>query len=171
MPALDRILPLKKLNKISIYSDHFHFVTLIKILYFLPSCSQLVLNSTLFDETDALAIQHTSTFKWPSNSNKITDITIKKMCTLKVVKLLVKLCPQLQHLMISVSHEQYSSTVDFLLSKTNENTRHLVTLRIHSNEDICLLNKRNPSQQLEQSKISVQILGFYARFMWWLDLY
>jgi hypothetical protein len=104
MTALDRILPLKKLNKIKINCDQFHFATLTAILYFLQNCSQLVLNSILFDETDSLTIEHKPTFQWPSNPSKITDIIIKKMCTLKVIKSLVKFCSQLQHISRSLCH-------------------------------------------------------------------
>ncbi|CAF1491271.1 unnamed protein product [Rotaria sordida] len=64
---LNRILPLNKLNKIIINSEHFPFDIVVKILSFTPNCSKLILHSLLLNENDRTSLKNEPTFRVISN--------------------------------------------------------------------------------------------------------
>lgn len=67
-------------------------------------------------------------FQSVSNINNITDVTCETECTFEKVKLLVALCPQMQHLTIDILVRDLESITQFLLDKTDQNASQLCSL-------------------------------------------
>ncbi|CAF1174255.1 unnamed protein product [Rotaria sordida] len=161
---LNRIVSLEKLNKIIINGEHFPFDIVVKILCFTPNYSKLILHSLLLNEIDRTSLKNDSTFRMTSNKNKITNLTVKSMCTLEEVKLFVELCPRLQHLSMKILQEDFISTIKFLLSKHNNDTRDLLTLRIQNTGNIWFARVLILLKSLE---LSGKIMGDHDYFLWW----
>lgn len=164
----DQFIQLDKIHKINIHSNRFYFVTLIQMLYSTPNCSELIINSLLLENQDLSSIRHNPTFLSVSNTNKITDIIFKTTCTFKQLKLLVKLCPRIQHLNINVSEQEFSSIMKLLFPKSNEYVQNLVSLYIQTTKDIYiekLMNLLDPSGQ-DSNKFVIETIGYYACHIW-----
>jgi hypothetical protein len=167
---LNRILPLEGLHKIIIDSNRLNIATLVNILYSTPNCYQLILNYISPDETDLISIQNNQRFRSISNNNKTTDITVKSRCSLKQIKLLIILCPRLQHLTLSVLKKELIPTIEYLLINSNKHThrRHLASLYIQSTEDIDFEKLINQLAVLKQSdEFAVQEIGHRYCHIWW----
>ncbi len=165
---LGRILPLKQLNQIIIDCNYLNFVVVVEILRFIPNCYKLKLNSIELNEEDLVSLRNDATFRLTSNIHQIRDITIKSTCNMVKVKLLVKLCPRLQHLTINVLQEDFISTIKFLLSKSNNNTHQLLSLHIQSTGDIWIEKLTNLVRSLIRSdEFSVEVVGYHNCYIWW----
>jgi hypothetical protein len=165
---LGRILSLKQLNQIIIDCNYLNFVVIVEILRFIPNCYKLKLNSIELDKKDLVSLQKDATFRSTSNVHQIRDVTIKLTCTLKQVKLLVKLCPRLQHLTIKVLQGDFTSTIEFLLSKSNNNTHKLLSLHIQNTGVIWIEKLTNLVRSLIRSdEFSVEVVGYHNCYIWW----
>jgi hypothetical protein len=166
--ALDRVLPFEQLNKIIINCNTFHFDTLVQILYFTPNCYQLILRSLSLDEAKLALIEHDPRFRSISKINKTTDLVIKSICSLKQLKLLTKLCPQVQHLTIEVIQKEFVSIIKYLFAKSNKYTRHLTSLHIQSTKDIYIEKLMNLLLPLKKpNEFSVEDIGYKLCYIWW----
>jgi len=125
---LNRIIPLKQLTKLTLECHRFPIVQIIELLHFTPNVHTLKLDSVLFYGTDSVSIQQNDIFQIVSNTNLVTNLTIDKECTLEKIQLLVVLFPRLEYLTINLYKEDLESIARFLLSKFNDNTRHLSSL-------------------------------------------
>lgn len=160
---LSRTVPLENLNKINITCEQFSFNTIMKLLCFTPNCSKLILD---FIPLDTALLQGAETFQLASNINKITVLTVTWICSFEKVKLLVKLCPQLQHLTISVA-EEFISIVQFLIPQVDNDSRHLLSLSIHTMGIGSCDKLINLHQQLEQSNnFSYKQTDFSDFYLW-----
>lgn len=124
--SLHCILSLKQLTKLVINCRCFSFEQVLKLLSEMPNLRIMKLNSI----TNDLSMQEIDNFQLVSNSNMITNVTIEEKCMFEEIKLLVALCPQVEHLTIRISRDLFVQILRFLLSKTNENTRQLFSLCI-----------------------------------------
>jgi hypothetical protein len=166
--ALDRIIPFEQLNKIIINCNTFQFDTLVQILYFTPNCYQLILKSLSLDEVKLSSIEHDPRFRSISTINKTSDLVIESICNFKQIKLLTKLCPQMQHLTIKVIQKEFGSIIKYLLSKSNKYTRHLTSLHIESTEDIYIEKLMNLLEPLKRSnEFAVEDIGYRFSYIWW----
>jgi hypothetical protein len=118
--SLNRIVPLVRLNKITIRDRHFSFSQMIEMLDFAPNCRTLIL--------DAVSSSQNELFRLVSDKHNIKNITIKHKCTSRIAKQLVNLCPQLEHITMGISSQSLVPTIKFLLAKNNEHTRYLFSL-------------------------------------------
>jgi hypothetical protein len=125
---LSRIIPLKQLTKLGIECNHFSFIKMIQLLSFTPNIHTLTITSMPLYKNDYLSIQENETFRLVSNTNTIKDVTFKEKCTSEKLKLLVALCPRVQHLTINIFLKDMESIARFLLEKNNQNTAHLLLL-------------------------------------------
>jgi hypothetical protein len=80
--------------------------------------------------TNDFSIQQNENFRLVAQKNMITNVTIENKCVLEGIQLIVILCSWLEHLTIRTSRDFFVQILRFLLSKTNENTRHLFSLCI-----------------------------------------
>jgi hypothetical protein len=125
---LSRIIPLKQLTKLVIECHYFSFMKMIDLLSHTPNIHTLIFESMPFYRNDFISIEQSETFRFVSSTNNITDVTFKEKCTLEKLRLLVALCPRLQHLTINTFMKDLEPITGFLLERTNQNTSHLFSL-------------------------------------------
>ncbi len=121
---LNCIIPLQQLTKLNIKFHHFSFKKMIELLYFTPNVRILKCKSMAFYKHDYTSIEQSETFRFVSNTNIIREITFADKCTIEKLKLLLALCPRMQHLTINTLTRNLEPITRFLLDKTNLNTRH-----------------------------------------------
>ena len=134
---LNHIIPLKQLTKLILVCHHFSFKKMIDLLYFTPYLHTLIFESMPFYKDDYISIEKSDIFQLVSNTNNIKNVIFKDRCTLEKLRLLVTLCPRIQHLSISIRMTTSPLIIRFLLDKTNQNTRHLYSLcfsRVYNNK-------------------------------------
>jgi hypothetical protein len=164
---LNRILPLKQLTKLVFDIDYYRSKTLFQLLQFASNIQILILNCTSLCESSFILIQPYQTFQLVLKTNKITNLIITTECTLEVTKLLVNLCPHLQHLAINILKNHFVATLRFLLSK---NIRHLFSLCLQhvSNDRILILNELiKPEKQSNHYFMKVSEIFEDTVYLWW----
>jgi hypothetical protein len=73
-----------------------------------------------------------------SNTNKIKNLELSNYCRLKEIQLMIKLFPQIEYLTTGMHKIKIKEMIRFLLSETNNKTRHLFFLRISEIPKRCL---------------------------------
>ncbi|CAF3324483.1 unnamed protein product [Rotaria socialis] len=131
----NRLLKLKKLTKLTIECHHFSFEQLIELLQFAPNVHALKLDSIILYRTDSVSIQQKELSKLVSNMNTITKVTISKEITLEKIQLLTTVFPRMEYLTINLYKQDLQPIAQYLLSKSNSNTRYLSSL--------CISKQRN----------------------------
>ncbi|CAF0967445.1 unnamed protein product [Adineta steineri] len=139
---LNHIIPLKQLTKLVIKSRYLSLTKLIEVLRFTPHIRTLIFESILLYRVNYNSIQQNETFQLVSNTNMITNVTLKQTCNLDKIQLLVALFPRIQHLTIDHDMKDLKSTVRFLLKKTNQNTSQLCSIRLLSTRESWLTRLR-----------------------------
>jgi hypothetical protein len=85
---VNNIMPLSKLANITINNDQVNFL---KLLSSKPNCKKLILHSALlFDGAELFSIESSDNFRFVSNTDNITNITIE-LCRLNEVQLWINL--------------------------------------------------------------------------------
>ncbi|CAF4771071.1 unnamed protein product [Rotaria sp. Silwood1] len=125
---LNRIISLKQLTKLIINCTDFRFDQFINLLRLTPNIHTLILDCQSINYIDTVSIDHTDNFQFVSNTNTITNMIIKRISSMKNIKLFIALCPRLQHLTIDINSMDFEPIVEFLLSRNNSHTRHLFSL-------------------------------------------
>ncbi|CAF1146142.1 unnamed protein product [Adineta steineri] len=126
--SLNCIIPLKQITKLVVNCHCFSFEQIIQILYLTSNLCIMILKSIYLSIPDYWSLQQNENFQRVSKTNRITNITIEEKCKLIDIRLLVALCPRLEHLTIHIPTDVFQLTIRFLLSKTNENIRRLFSL-------------------------------------------
>jgi hypothetical protein len=166
-PNLNRIIPLRQLTKLSLGCLRLPFEQIIELLHLTSNIRILKLDSVLLYGTDSVSIEQKDIFQIVSNMNNITNLTIDKEITLDKIQLLVTLFPRLEYLIMNLYKEDLESIARYLLSKFNDNTRHLSSL--------CISKQRKDlmeilSNLLESEKLlDNYILKIINRklYLWW----
>jgi hypothetical protein len=165
--ALNGIVPLEKLTNIVFKCYGFSLKQIIKLLRSTPNLNILKLAFLSFNETDSKLIQQSQIFQYVSKTNKITNLDIRTDFTLGKIQLIVSLFPKLECLKIGMKKEEIHQIVRFLISKTNDKTRHLYFLRISRIPKRCLkeLNLLIKSENL----LDDYYIKFVNRdlYLWW----
>jgi hypothetical protein len=164
---LNRIIPLRQLTKLSLGCLRLPFEQIIELLHLTSNIRILKLDSVLLYGTDSVSIEQKDIFQIVSNMNNITNLTIDKEITLDKIQLLVTLFPRLEYLIMNLYKEDLESIARYLLSKFNDNTRHLSSL--------CISKQRKDlmeilSNLLESEKLlDNYILKIINRklYLWW----
>lgn len=118
-------------------------------------------------DPEYLNIQQSESFKFVSNTNIIKNLILNQMCSLEKVKLIVALCPRLEHLQTGMIRKKLNLIVQFLLLKSNHNTRKLFFLRITKVPKICL---REVKRLIKLEKLlDDYFIEFLNRdlYLWW----
>ncbi|CAF3745420.1 unnamed protein product [Rotaria sp. Silwood1] len=164
---LIRLLPLKQLTSLTIECHYFSFEQLIELLQFTPNVHVLKLDSILLYRTDSVSIQQNELSKLVSNMNTITKVTISKEITLEKIQLLTTVFPRMEYLTINLYKQDLQPIAQFLLSKSNNNTRYLSSL--------CISKQRNDLMTILKTLIkSKKLLHDYTLkvinrklYLWW----
>jgi hypothetical protein len=165
--TLNRIVPLIQLTRLCIDCEKFSFENLINLMRFTPNLHSLTVNSTTFPTTYSTSIEESETFQLVSNTNIIKTFTFPYSYSLERVKLIVKLCPQLQHLNLDYVWKELESILEYLLSKTDDSPRNLSSLRgvfFSTLSAATLLNLIKSRKWLKNC--SVELIG-EEMFLWW----
>jgi len=125
---LKNIIPLKQLTTLVIDYDHFCIEQLTKLLSSTSNLHTLKLNCQSIDKTNSISIQQSEMFRLVSNTNIITNVTIKERSSTENIKLLVALCSRMQQLTIDINALHLESSVQFILSKNKTMIQHLCLL-------------------------------------------
>jgi hypothetical protein len=125
---INPIIPLKQLTKLVIECHHFSFIRVIELLRNSPNIQTLILESMPLYKKDRMSIQQSETFRLLSNTNTITDVTLKDKCTLDRIEMIIALCPRLQHFTLDTHMKDMESLIRLLLEKSQQNTCHMFSL-------------------------------------------
>ncbi|CAF1471323.1 unnamed protein product [Rotaria sp. Silwood1] len=164
---LKHIISLKNLTKLIIEDDDYSFERLIELLSLTPNIHILKIQSIILNRKDLLTIQNSENFRLVMNGNTIRSLTVKQICEIEKIELLFILCSRLQHFTIEEPWTRVDELVRLLLSKNNNNTRHLFSLSI-SNENKRLPNKLNTLIQAGKLLDNYFIKSDYPKiYLWW----
>ena len=134
--TLSHSIPLRRLTTLSFEFEYFSVQKLLKILCCTPNIHTLKLKTIPgCQNNDDTSLEKSEDFHLVSHTNVITNITHEGDCTLNEIKLLVTLCPRMEHLTIKTRSRTLESILRFLLDRTNQHTRHLYSLcfsRVHN---------------------------------------
>ncbi|CAF0827653.1 unnamed protein product [Rotaria sp. Silwood1] len=128
--TLSRIVALKQITKLVVEPYDFYFEELIDLLRCTSNLYTLKYDLICFRQNTATSIQQKEEFLHLSNINKVKRLDIRETCTLKEIKMLVNLFPQLQYLQTGMNKKEIKQILTFLLSKTNMKTNQLFFLCI-----------------------------------------
>jgi hypothetical protein len=164
---LSGIIPLKHLTTLVIDSDSFVWEQLIRLLRFTPNIHTLTLDCQSIEKKDLVSIQQSETFRLVSSTNTITSVTIKERYTSENTRLLVTLCPRLQHLIIDVNEHCIESIVRFILSKCKTNLQGLFSLCIKdTNKSMVELLKSSIESEELLDNYLIKLIGSES-YIWW----
>jgi hypothetical protein len=126
--TLNNIIPLKQLTKLNIELRNFPFTKIIELLCFMPNIHILGMHSMSLHENTIEFMAQNDNFRLLSNRNTITVVTIREICTLDKIQLLIDLCPRVQHLAFDTLTKNFQPIARFLLEKTKRNAHPLNAL-------------------------------------------
>ena len=163
--VLNCFIRLTQLTNLTI--DRTDFDALVELLRFVPNIRALKVHSLCAYNLYRVSIKQTESFQMVTNENKITSLIIYNNCSLEDIRLLIRLCPRLQQMVLNISRDNLQSTVNLLLMNTNGNTRHLFSL--------CLLNVTPKLVKILKTMIdSNTLLNNYSfklvykkLYLWW----
>jgi hypothetical protein len=128
--TLSHSIPLKQLTTLFFECEYFSVQKILKILCCTPNIHTLKLKtiSGYQNKNDDTLVEKNEDFHLVSDTNVITNVTFEGDCTLDKIKLLVTLCPRMEHLTIKTRSKTLESILRFLLDRTNQRTSHLCSL-------------------------------------------
>ncbi|CAF0920710.1 unnamed protein product [Adineta steineri] len=137
---MDSILPCiispEQLTEIVVQSKSIFFMELVKLLSVAVNLHRLSLGRLSIDGINPVTIQENVIFQSVSKKNVIKNLTLIYGCSLEKTELLFALCPRLQHFAV---HNDFAPflirLIRLILSKTNNNNRHLSSLCISKETD------------------------------------
>jgi hypothetical protein len=136
--TLNRIVPLKQITKLVIDSYEFSFEQMVELIRFIPNLHTLKLHLSHRYETSPELIEQSDNFQYVSHRNKIKNLELPERCCLKRIFLYDNLFPQIEYLKTGMNRKEIGEIIRYLLSKNNNQTRHLLFLSISQIPKICL---------------------------------
>ena len=116
---LNDIVPLKQLTKLNINIESFPLKRMIELLYSTSNIHTLTIKDVCFSKEELLSIQQSETFRKVSITNKIKNLIINSIYSLKELKLFIHLCPELECLRTRPVYDDFERMLQYLLSKDN----------------------------------------------------
>ncbi|CAF4045351.1 unnamed protein product [Adineta steineri] len=128
--SLPYIISLEQLTEIVVEDVSISFMELVKLLSVAVNLHRLEFDSISNNELNPVAIQQNVIFQLVSKTNVVKDLTlVNDDCSLEKAELLFALCPRLQHFELYDNCTPFIiSLMKLILSKTNNNNRHLSSL-------------------------------------------
>jgi hypothetical protein len=165
--TLNRILPLKQLNKLTIKSSSFPFEQIVKLIHSTPNLQTLILNLLSFNGSNSKLIEQSETFQNVSKTNKIKTLELHEPCTLQNIQMIMKLFPQVEYLKTGMNRKEIQRIIRLLFSKTNNKTHHLLFLCISQIPKVCL-RELNMLIRFE-SLLKDYSIKYFNRdlYLWW----
>jgi hypothetical protein len=136
--TLNCIVPLKQITKLIIDSYNFPFDQIVELIRFIPNLHTLKLDLLCINENSLKLLEQTYNFQYVSLRNKIKNLELRVRCSLEEIQLFINLFPQLEYLKTGIKRKEILQIIRYLLSKTNNRTRHLFFLCISQIPKICL---------------------------------
>ncbi len=165
--TVNRIVPLEKLTKLVIESYDFPLEEIVKLLDFTPNLHTLEFNFLCLYKSNLNFLQTAAIDEYISNRNKIKKLDLCGKFTLEHIQLIVNLFPKLEYLTTGMKKKEIEQIIRFLLSKTNDKTRHLFFLCIPETPKIYLrkLNMLIKSENLLDSYLIKFV--HHNLYLWW----
>lgn len=160
------MIPLTQLTKLTIDIHSYRFDEIIKFLRFTPNLHTLIFQCIRLYGKNFFWQQVNDTFCLVSNQNKIKNVVITGDYSLKKIKVLFRLCRQIQHLTIDISQQSLEATIRFLFLEMNETTSHLSSLCIDGEMDITLINKLEALIKSKKADYSFKVVDNQL-YLWW----
>lgn len=137
------------------------------MLYFISNLHTLKYDFISFNESNAKLIQKSDIFQYVSNTNKLKNLDLGDNCILEEIEMFVNLFPQLEYLKTGIIKREIKQIIRYLLSKNNQQTRHLSFLCILEMPKIWL-RKLNMLIKLE-NLLDSYFIKFINRdlYLWW----
>ncbi|CAF3055574.1 unnamed protein product, partial [Rotaria sp. Silwood2] len=132
---LQYIIPLKQITKLNISNEDLDLDNLVNMLFVMPNIDTLTYSSLTRVRDEDVSLEGSERFQLVSKQNKIKRFTIKCVYRLKAIKILINLCPLLEHITIGTFGLSFRPTVAFLMSKSRESDCRLSSLcfvRVHN---------------------------------------
>ncbi|CAF1570093.1 unnamed protein product [Adineta steineri] len=133
---LSHIISPEQLTEIVIEHAPISFMELVKLLSVAVNIHRIRLDYVSIDKINPVTIQQNEIFQLVSKNNVVKNLTLKYEHSVEKVELLFALCPRLQYLAL---HDDCASflipLIKLILSKTNNNNRHLSSLCISKETD------------------------------------
>ncbi|CAF1342622.1 unnamed protein product [Rotaria sp. Silwood1] len=128
--ALNHILPLIKLTKLTIEYCSFPFEQLLQLLSFTPNLNILKFQSISFNQSNFMLIQQNETFIYVSKMNQVKSLDVRESCTLECVEMIMNLFPQIEYIKTGLNKKEIEPIGRFLFSKINKKISKLLFLCI-----------------------------------------
>jgi len=140
------------------------FTRLIEMLHCTSNLQTLELPLTSVIDTEYASMEKNESYKSLSNINNIKYVCIKDMCDLEQVKIIVNLCPQLEHFTTGIVRKDLEALLRFLLSN---NISQLFFLCIRTVPKLCI---RQVKKLIKSEKFFNDYLIKYSNsnlYLWW----
>jgi hypothetical protein len=127
--GLQRTIPLIHLKKLTISCNYFTFKEMLDMLLDIPNIHALVVPSLIITAKEVSSLEESENFRLVSKRNKIKSIQITNYL-LRTIKILIKLCPELQHISMGTFRQPFETVVRFLLSEDKKTPCHASSLSL-----------------------------------------
>ncbi len=114
--ALRRTISVTHLKKLIIASNYLTFNEIVDVLLYIPNIHTLAIRCIHTNAREVSTVQKSEKFRLVSEQNKVKNVIISNYF-LMTIKMLIDLCPELQHLSFNTFQDPFMETVRFLLSK------------------------------------------------------
>ena len=128
--SLNRLIPLRQLIQINLQCSRLTFEQLLELLHISPHVRTFELHSGSIYPNDFTLLQQNRLFHLISDTNMVTNLTVAKEITLEKLRPLINLFPRLESFTMNCYEKDLKPIILFLLSKANNNTRHLSAICI-----------------------------------------
>ncbi len=95
----------------------------------IPNIHALVVPSLIITAKEVSSLEESENFRLVSKRNKIKSIQITNYL-LRTIKILIKLCPELQHISMGTFRQPFETVVRFLLSEDKKTPCHASSLSL-----------------------------------------
>ncbi|CAF0948589.1 unnamed protein product [Adineta steineri] len=123
---LSCIISLEQLTEIVVEDSPIYFMQFVKLLSVAVNLHRLKFDYVSIGEINPATIEEDPIFQLVSKKNVVKNLTLTYDGSLEIVELFFALCPRLQHFELHYVITPFlPPLIRFILSKTNNNNRHL----------------------------------------------
>ena len=124
-----RIVPLNQITALVIKCDKLYVDELVNLLHVMPSIHTLTYENRSLKDMEDNSTRQSDLFQLVRSTNTIRNVTITNGFILKNTKLIISLCPQIQHLTIGQYGSSALTSIQFILSKIKSDLPRLCSFR------------------------------------------
>jgi hypothetical protein len=162
------IMSLTQLNSLTIYTSMIKLNVIVDMLRLTPNVHTITFTFTTMRGKELSSLQESETFQYVASHNRIKAIVFKQYYTMKIVQIMMNLCPRLQYLVFVISQNSLDPTFRYLLTETNQTTRDRFSICIYdvNAKQIEKLQTMIESQELVNNYL-IKIVNDKFYFKWW----